>query len=213
MLQGATPSRRGVAEGRRGKTSRTGVSWVTRSGREGVSLSHDAQSTCGAAACTLTRLRARCRHGPPGTHFSWAGALRTWRSTCAGGVVHRLKHSGSLRPGHRAGVPPVPPLRAGLSAGDYHPSSHRERGRPGSPPGNHSFGGSSCRHQQDDQPPARKPAARPSVTLFRDASPWRLYVTASGRARRRQYCPRYLFSSHSLTCPMYSCHSSRLASR
>src|SRR2546430_17560968 len=29
---------------------------------------------------------------------------------------------------------------------------------------------------------------------------------------RRQYCPRYLSSSHSLTCPMYSCHSSRLAS-
>src|SRR5207249_3606387 len=27
-----------------------------------------------------------------------------------------------------------------------------------------------------------------------------------------QYCPRYLVSSHSLTLPMYSCHSSRLAS-
>src|SRR5207249_11677081 len=48
----------------------------------------------------------------------------------------------------------------------------------------------------------------PSVHVFF----LRLFSTPSFHASF-QYCPKYRSSSHSLTCPMYSCHSSRLASR
>src|SRR5438552_637365 len=41
----------------------------------------------------------------------------------------------------------------------------------------------------------------------------RLFSTSFFHVSLVQYCPKYRFSSHSLTCPMYSCHSSRLASR